>query len=199
MSLQSGPSKCFSSFEKFSTADIVCCKVLSSEVTIPQSYRIAVFSDVHTSCQRSEAVLQSIDSLKPDMVLCLGDLVDFAPWPKRGYRSRSIARNLHLDEITMGGSPLISSDLSRKAWARGEIKNLCDRMVRNGVTRSQQSVFGEACRGLLSFRFGERQSLLLQFHARTPFAVWMNTSTKAPSLKRTLKQYSSCPGRNVKS
>ncbi|WP_263356173.1 metallophosphoesterase family protein [Acidicapsa ligni] len=58
-----------------------------------QAYRIAVFSDVHGNLPALEAVLKAIDSSHPDVILCLGDLVDFAPWPNEVIeviRSRNI-------------------------------------------------------------------------------------------------------------
>jgi putative phosphoesterase len=60
---------------------------------IRNAYRIAVFSDVHANLPALEAVLRAIDSLSPDTILCLGDLVDFAPWPNEvieAIRSRKI-------------------------------------------------------------------------------------------------------------
>jgi predicted phosphodiesterase len=43
--------------------------------------KIAVFSDVHANLPALEAVLAEIDAAEPDLVLCLGDLVGYAPWP----------------------------------------------------------------------------------------------------------------------
>jgi putative phosphoesterase len=43
--------------------------------------KIALFSDIHGNLPALEAVLRDIETFKPDAVFCLGDLVDFAPWP----------------------------------------------------------------------------------------------------------------------
>lgn len=43
--------------------------------------KIAVFSDVHGNLPPFKAVLKDIAKRSVDQVFCLGDLVDFAPWP----------------------------------------------------------------------------------------------------------------------
>lgn len=43
--------------------------------------KIAVISDIHANLPALEAVLADIGKQKPDQIYCLGDLVNFAPWP----------------------------------------------------------------------------------------------------------------------
>ncbi|MGP9436249.1 metallophosphoesterase family protein [Ewingella sp. AOP8-B2-18] len=43
--------------------------------------QIAVFSDVHANLPALKAVLEDIDTRRITEIYCLGDLVDFAPWP----------------------------------------------------------------------------------------------------------------------
>ncbi|RYE04820.1 MAG: metallophosphoesterase [Rickettsiaceae bacterium] len=43
--------------------------------------KIALFSDVHGNLPALEAVLADIEAQQVDVCYCLGDLVDFAPWP----------------------------------------------------------------------------------------------------------------------
>lgn len=43
--------------------------------------QIAVFSDVHANLPALQAVLHDIDARDITEIYCLGDLVDFAPWP----------------------------------------------------------------------------------------------------------------------
>jgi predicted phosphodiesterase len=43
--------------------------------------KIALFSDIHSNLPALLAVLDDIDSRRPDAVYCLGDLVGYAPWP----------------------------------------------------------------------------------------------------------------------
>ncbi|GAB4017566.1 metallophosphoesterase family protein [Spirosoma migulaei] len=42
---------------------------------------IAILSDIHGNLPAFTAVLNDIDSKGADQIFCLGDLVDFAPWP----------------------------------------------------------------------------------------------------------------------
>lgn len=44
-------------------------------------FRFALFSDVHANLPALEAVLQDIDRHNINQIWCLGDVVDFAPWP----------------------------------------------------------------------------------------------------------------------
>jgi putative phosphoesterase len=43
--------------------------------------KIAIISDIHANLPALNAVLEDIDRKTPDAIFCLGDLVDFAPWP----------------------------------------------------------------------------------------------------------------------
>jgi predicted phosphodiesterase len=43
--------------------------------------RIAIISDLHGNLPALNAVLKDLDERRPDAIFCLGDLVDFAPWP----------------------------------------------------------------------------------------------------------------------
>lgn len=55
--------------------------------------RIAIISDIHGNLPAFKAVLEDMASRAIDQVICLGDLVDFAPWPNEVInlvRSRKI-------------------------------------------------------------------------------------------------------------
>jgi putative phosphoesterase len=43
--------------------------------------KIAILSDLHANLPALEATLEDVDAQAPDLVLCLGDLVGYAPWP----------------------------------------------------------------------------------------------------------------------
>ncbi|HCU22199.1 MAG TPA: YfcE family phosphodiesterase, partial [Candidatus Atribacteria bacterium] len=43
--------------------------------------KIAVFSDIHSNLPALQAVLQDIENHQPDKMICLGDLVGYAPFP----------------------------------------------------------------------------------------------------------------------
>jgi len=136
----------------------------SSEATIPQSYRIAVFSDVHANLPALEAVLQAIDSLKPDMVLCLGDLVDFAPWPNgviEVVRSRGICTLMgnHDERIAFD---LEVTSLERHGPEERAARICAIEWSRNAVTAASKAYLASLPRHL-QLSFGERQSLRLQF------------------------------------
>lgn len=56
--------------------------------------KIALFSDIHANLPAFEAMLQDMDSQKPDAVYCLGDLVGYHIWPNEvitEIRKRGIA------------------------------------------------------------------------------------------------------------
>lgn len=44
-------------------------------------HRIAIISDLHANLPALHAVLEDLDTRQPEAIFCLGDLVDFAPWP----------------------------------------------------------------------------------------------------------------------
>jgi putative phosphoesterase len=73
--------------------------------------RIAILSDIHANLEAFEAVLQSIDSNKPDAVYCLGDLVGYNVWP-----------NEVINEIRKRGIPTIAGNhdaKAKKVWHDG--------------------------------------------------------------------------------
>ncbi|MCK4330733.1 metallophosphoesterase family protein [candidate division WOR-3 bacterium] len=43
--------------------------------------RLAIISDIHANLEAFEAVLRKIDDIKPDNILCLGDIVGYGPNP----------------------------------------------------------------------------------------------------------------------
>lgn len=52
-----------------------------TDVKFKEGQHFAVFSDVHANLPALEAVLSDIDKAGIRDIWCLGDLVDFAPWP----------------------------------------------------------------------------------------------------------------------
>src|ERR1700761_9808690 len=46
-------------------------------------HTLAIISDLHANLPALQAVLKDIERKQPDAVFCLGDLVDFAPWPNQ--------------------------------------------------------------------------------------------------------------------
>jgi diadenosine tetraphosphatase ApaH/serine/threonine PP2A family protein phosphatase len=58
--------------------------------------KIAVFSDVHANLPALEAVLEAIDQLAPDRILCLGDLVGYGAEPAACIRTVRAAADVVL-------------------------------------------------------------------------------------------------------
>ncbi len=55
--------------------------------------KLALMSDIHANLPALEAVLADLEERAPDQVVCLGDLVGYAPWPDEvisAIRSRGI-------------------------------------------------------------------------------------------------------------
>ncbi|HSV30439.1 MAG TPA: metallophosphoesterase family protein [Atribacteraceae bacterium] len=50
----------------------------------PPPMTIAVFSDIHGNAPAREAVLSDIASCGVEHLVCLGDLVGYAPFPNNG-------------------------------------------------------------------------------------------------------------------
>jgi len=48
--------------------------------------KLAVISDVHANLPALEAVLADVEARRPHAVVCLGDLVGYAPWPNEVVR-----------------------------------------------------------------------------------------------------------------
>lgn len=56
--------------------------------------KIALFSDIHANLPAFEAMLEDLDSRKPDAIYCLGDLIGYHIWPNEviaEIRKRGIA------------------------------------------------------------------------------------------------------------
>lgn len=56
--------------------------------------KIALFSDIHANLPALEAFFNDVDSRKPDMIYCLGDLVGYNIWPNEvidAVRKRNIS------------------------------------------------------------------------------------------------------------
>lgn len=55
--------------------------------------KLALISDVHANLPALEGVFADLDARRPDQVVCLGDLVGYAPWPNEvvaAIRARGI-------------------------------------------------------------------------------------------------------------
>ncbi len=61
--------------------------------------KIALFSDIHANLPALEAFFKDVDSRKPDMIYCLGDLVGYNIWP-----------NEVIDEVRKHNIPTIAGN-----------------------------------------------------------------------------------------
>jgi predicted phosphodiesterase len=48
--------------------------------------KVALLSDIHGNLTALQAVLNEISKHKPDLTVCLGDIVGYGPWPERCIR-----------------------------------------------------------------------------------------------------------------
>ncbi len=67
----------------------------------------AIFSDVHSNLPALDAVLSAIDRIRPDRVLCLGDLVGYGPHPRQV-----------LDRVRELGCPVVAGNHDLAAIGR---------------------------------------------------------------------------------
>ena len=70
--------------------------------------KIAVFSDIHSNLPALQAVLQDIENHQPDKMICLGDLVGYAPFPNEVI---SIIRSLNIPVIMGNYDQGVGNDL----------------------------------------------------------------------------------------
>lgn len=148
---------------------------------------------MHANLPALEAVLRQIDSLKPDMIVCLGDLIDFAPWPHEVIeiiRSRGICTLMgnHDERIACDIQVTLSNTMDPRSRPRESARS-------NGQEASSPKPAKPiwlVCHDTFSFRLetGQRHASNLSTRA---LAVWMNTSIKT-ILKKMFKQCSNKPG-----
>ncbi|MDD3715337.1 MAG: metallophosphoesterase family protein [Atribacterota bacterium] len=70
--------------------------------------KIAVLSDIHSNLPALKAVLRDIENLQPDKMICLGDLVGYAPFPNEVV---SIIQSLNIPVIMGNYDQGVGNDL----------------------------------------------------------------------------------------
>ena len=131
-------------------------------------YRIAVFSDVHANLPALEAVLAAIEEEKPDTVLCLGDLVDFAPWPNeviQEIQSRKICTLMgNHDERIAFDLKLVP--LAKHSLEEREARVLAIDWTRRAVSAASKNFLASLPRSFeISFGLPGRSRRILFVHA----------------------------------
>ncbi|QHV98559.1 metallophosphoesterase family protein [Spirosoma endbachense] len=132
--------------------------------------RIAILSDVHANLPALKAVLKDIDDRKVDQVFCLGDLVDFAPWPNevieliRQYRIPTLMGN-H-DERIAFDHPVVS--LAKHNLAETEARVKAIDYTRRAIRQENKDFLASLPRQIqLSFSFADLAINVLLVHAST--------------------------------
>ncbi len=131
---------------------------------------IAILSDIHANLPAFNAVLRDIDAQKVDQIFCLGDLVDFAPWPNevidiiRQQRIPTLMGN-H-DERIAFDQPLVP--LRKHNFRETEARTAAVEYTRKTVTEANKAFLASLPRQLqLSFSFADTAITILLVHAST--------------------------------
>ncbi|WP_347065470.1 metallophosphoesterase family protein [Flavobacterium sp. WV_118_3] len=132
--------------------------------------RIAIFSDVHGNLPALKTILADLDVRKPDQVYCLGDLVDFAPWPNeviellRSSRIPCIMGN-H-DERIAFDYPVIPLKKHSEDETRARIQAVAH--TRDTITPGNKDFLSKLPQKIkLTFTQQERELALLLVHGST--------------------------------
>ena len=116
--------------------------------------RIAVFSDIHSNLTALEAILSNINSRGITERYCLGDFVDFAPWP-----NEVISRIRHENIPSVYGNHdqrLFNNEtISAKSWHSPEETNA----RRTAMKISSATVTDENLRWLKALPFSRQLSM----------------------------------------
>ena len=132
--------------------------------------KIAVISDIHANLPALEAVLQDIENRQVDQLFCLGDLVDFAPWPNevidliRRNRIATIMGN-HDERIAFDRPviPLVKHPASETQARMAAID-----YTRQHITPENKSFLASLPRQLrVEFTFADASLSILLTHAST--------------------------------
>ena len=131
---------------------------------------IAVISDIHANLPALKAVLDDIDTRKIDQIYCLGDLVDFAPWPNevieliRQLRIPTLMGN-H-DERIAFNQPVIS--LRKHNAQETEARFAAIDYTRQAITAENKAFLASLPRQIqVSFTVVDQSVSMLLVHAST--------------------------------
>jgi len=133
-------------------------------------HRIAIFSDVHANLPALNAVLGDIDERKPDAIYCLGDLVDFAPWPNEVI---NIIRQRCIPTLMGNHDERIAFDLKATPLAKHSLAEQIARAqaieyTRKVITEENKRYLGGLPKRLqLSFGGAHGANSVLLVHAST--------------------------------
>jgi predicted phosphodiesterase len=97
-------------------------------------HRLAIFSDIHANLPALTAVLADIESRSIDSIYCLGDLVDFAPWPNEVIE---LIRLLHIPTLMGNHDERIAFDLPIVPLAKHPVEETAARIEAIAYTREE--------------------------------------------------------------
>ncbi|RRA98916.1 metallophosphoesterase family protein [Larkinella rosea] len=130
--------------------------------------KIAVISDIHANLPALKTVLNDIENRRADQVYCLGDLVDFAPWPNEVI---DLIRQNRIPTLMGNHDERIAFDLPVVPLLKhGPFETQC-RMAaidftRNAITKENKAFLATLPRHIqLTFGFSDRDVRLLLVHA----------------------------------
>jgi len=133
-------------------------------------HRIAIFSDVHANLPALNAVLEDIDAKKPEAIYCLGDLVDFAPWPNEVIDT---IRQRYIPTLMGNHDERIAHDLRVTPLAKHSLEEQTARAqaieyTRKVITEENKKYLGGLPKQLqLSFGGAHAANNILLVHAST--------------------------------
>lgn len=134
---------------------------------------IAIISDIHANLPALDAVLKDIDQRNVDQIFCLGDLVDFAPWPNevidRIRKNRITTLMGNHDERIAFDLPTVP--LKKHSATETQVRFSAIDYTRQTIRSDNKAYLASLPRECsLSFTFGESRLNLLLVHA-SPRAI----------------------------
>lgn len=131
---------------------------------------IAIFSDVHGNLPALRAVLSDIDKRNADQVYCLGDLVDFAPWPNEII---DLLRSLHIPCLMGNHDERVAFDkdiirLAKHSHEESEARLAAINYTKSTITTSSKNYLANLPKQIvLTFSIKARDINIQLVHAST--------------------------------
>jgi putative phosphoesterase len=124
--------------------------------------RLALISDIHGNLPALKTVLEDIETKAIDQVICLGDLVDFAPWPNEAI---NLIRSLKIMTVMGNHDERIAFDQAIIPLAKHSVAETMDR--NKAINHSKGMVTTDNKRYLASLP----RNIVMQFEGITLFCT----------------------------
>ncbi len=113
--------------------------------------KLAVISDIHSNLPALQEVLKEVQSEEVDMLLCLGDIVGYGPFPNRTVEvlrkiktEKIFVRGNHDDRVLEGKTERLSRDAERAVqWTKKHINEKNLRFLRK-LDRTEEVKIGNS-------------------------------------------------------